>query len=77
MITYYDHHFSHPRQSLDFAAVTTEYDEELTRYFDDWTRRFATESDMTGNLQCFPLANTVLTKRSDPACAFRATLLPL
>ncbi|EKM51056.1 uncharacterized protein PHACADRAFT_263020 [Phanerochaete carnosa HHB-10118-sp] len=46
-------------EGLDFVAITTKYDDDLTRYFDDWTRRFATESDMT-----------------DPACAFRASLLP-
>ncbi|GJE99679.1 fungal-specific transcription factor domain-containing protein [Phanerochaete sordida] len=34
-------------ESLDFVALTTQYDDELTRYFEDWTRRFATESDMT------------------------------
>ncbi|PCH34825.1 hypothetical protein WOLCODRAFT_78982 [Wolfiporia cocos MD-104 SS10] len=46
-------------QSLDFRAVTLTHDEHLTRYFEEWTRRFKEETDL-----------------QDPACAFRASLLP-
>ncbi|KZT65531.1 hypothetical protein DAEQUDRAFT_768801 [Daedalea quercina L-15889] len=46
-------------QSLDFREVSLRHDESLTRYFEEWTRRFKEDTDL-----------------QDPACAFRASLLP-
>lgn len=46
-------------QSLDFREVSVRHDESLTRYFEEWTRRFKEDTDL-----------------QDPACAFRASLLP-
>ncbi|KAI0722050.1 hypothetical protein C8Q72DRAFT_859459 [Fomitopsis betulina] len=46
-------------QNLDYREVSLRHDEDLTRYFEDWTRRFQEDTDL-----------------QDPACAFRASLLP-
>ncbi|EPS93162.1 hypothetical protein FOMPIDRAFT_63796 [Fomitopsis schrenkii] len=46
-------------QNLDYREVSLRHDEDLTRYFEDWTRRFKEDTDL-----------------QDPACAFRASLLP-
>lgn len=64
-------------QGLDFVAITMKYDNDLTRYFEDWTRRFATESDMTGASSVYSPKIMALMACPDPACAFRASLLPL
>ncbi|EMD31564.1 hypothetical protein CERSUDRAFT_119609 [Gelatoporia subvermispora B] len=65
MAKFHDEVFSDPNsptglnQNLDFRAVTLRFDEQVTEYFEEWTRRFREDSDMT-----------------DPACRFRASLLP-
>ncbi|OSX62760.1 hypothetical protein POSPLADRAFT_1141216 [Postia placenta MAD-698-R-SB12] len=65
MTHFHDEIYSNPNsptglnRSLDFRAVTLVHDEQLTIYFDEWTRRFREDTDL-----------------KDPACAFRASLLP-
>ncbi|KAI0922432.1 hypothetical protein AcV7_005968 [Taiwanofungus camphoratus] len=65
MTRFHDEIYSDPtsptglNRELDFRAVTLAYDEDITRYFEEWTRRFSEDTDL-----------------QDPACAFRASLLP-
>ncbi len=39
-------------QSIDFLEVTTRHDSYLTQYFEEWTERFARDSDPDGALCC-------------------------
>lgn len=55
------------------------HDAQLTRYHEEWSMRFAEQSDPNGNINNFFSYNeqrlTIL--RLDPGCAFRCSLLPL
>ena len=75
-----------PTQSVDFRTVTMNHDAQLTRYHDEWSRRFAEQSDPNGNTQNSPLPPTPFFPSkcarltafvTDPGCAFRCSLLPL
>ena len=37
-----------PSQNLDYREVSLRHDEDLSRYFEDWTRRFKEDTDLQG-----------------------------
>ncbi|PSR74578.1 hypothetical protein PHLCEN_2v9755 [Hermanssonia centrifuga] len=65
MARFHDEIYSDPdsltglNERVDFREIALRHDVDLSSYFEDWTRRFAEDSDM-----------------DDPACKFRASLLP-
>ncbi|THH32747.1 hypothetical protein EUX98_g1452 [Antrodiella citrinella] len=67
---------------LDFLELTTLHDNYLSQFYEEWTARFANDSDLSGAPSDMHVASgeevsySDFDLRSDPACAFRENLLP-
>ena len=69
-------------RSIDFRAVTLEFDQQLTNYRQVWAERFEQDSNNTGSchllLRTYPWPFLILFGHGiDPDCVFRVKLLPL
>jgi hypothetical protein len=68
-------------RSIDFRAVTLDYDRQLTNYREEWVERFERDSDHSGGWRaCVYLVLPWHRRKylgTDAASEFRVKLLPL
>ncbi|KAJ7711995.1 hypothetical protein B0H16DRAFT_1744612 [Mycena metata] len=79
---FHDEIFSDPasptglNKRVDFRTVTLLHDAKLTAFSDEWTQRFAQDSDPNGECLSFHLPFHVADLEIDRKCAMRCKLLP-